>query len=225
MTFFPQDDANSNCRYVVLYMDLPPRMPVAEVEGFFGLDSRFPIHVKSWWWRASDCTLGRGGIHWIHPKHSSVCFCRPKKATALTTISTMNAMTLTLNNFVHGIIKSDASLPSGIWMARLVVGFESYESGWIKVLSRLGQQKMRKNIIKKSAAKNGPLCFVLLFIFWSFTSFIERFEHLKKGGKHEAGFSGLLYQLILENEIRRYSIRPMQSSKSCSGGGVFLVAS
>ena len=32
------------------------------------------------------------------------------------------------------------------------------------------------------------------------------------------GFSGLLYQLILENEIGRYSIRPMQSSKSCSGG-------
>ena len=130
----------------------------------------------------------------------------------------MNAMTLTLNNFVHGIIKSDASLPRGIWMARLVVGFESYESGWIKVLSRLGQQKMIKNIIQKSAAKNGPLCFVLLFIFWSFTSFYERFEHLKKGGKHEGGFSGLLYQWILENEIGRYSIRPMQSSKSCSGG-------
>ena len=161
MTFFPQDDANSNCPYFVYGSTPPPRMPLAKVEGFFGLDSRFPqkcvIHVQSWWWRASDYTLGRGGG--IHPKHSSVCFCRPKKATALTTISTMNAMTLTLNNFVHGIIKSDASLPSGIWMARLVVGFESYESGWIKVLSRLGQQKMRKKQHKKVSCEKWTLVF------------------------------------------------------------------
>ena len=133
------------------------------------------IQVKSWWVTSEPAIASWVGGRRNRSKiFQCVCFPTKKKATALTTISTMNVMTLTLNNLVHGIIKSDASRPRGIWMARLAVEFESYESGWIKVPSRSGQKKHHK---KASFEKMDPcVLFCCSYPCCLQVCFNERFE-------------------------------------------------